>query len=153
MTSLNHLVPQVHPTVQLLLHTQNHLPIALLVDVLKGWMHQITHQKYHMNQLTPENREKLEAWILNHFTANAFNTCSHQKLQSMTGEPLDITYKPEAVPTAVYTPIPVAHHWKERVKADLDRDVQLGIIEPVPQNTPTIWCSRMVITTAKRDDT
>ena len=36
-------------------------------------------------------------------------------------------------------------HWMEKVKADLDQDVHLGIIEPVPINTPTSWCSRMVI--------
>ena len=30
-------------------------------------------------------------------------------------------------------------------KADLDQDVHLGIIEPVPINAPTSWWSRMVI--------
>ena len=33
----------------------------------------------------------------------------------------------------------------EKVKEDLDQDVHLGIIEPIPINTPTSWCSRMVI--------
>lgn len=49
------------------------------------------------------------------------------------------------MPYAANTPIPVAHHWKKQVKADLDRDVRMGIIEPVPQGTPTTWCARMVV--------
>ena len=32
----------------------------------------------------------------------------------------------------------------EKGEEDLDQDVHLGIIEPVPINTPTSWCSRMV---------
>ena len=32
-----------------------------------------------------------------------------------------------------------------KVKEDLDKDVHIGIIEPVLINTPTCWCSRMVI--------
>ena len=36
------------------------------------------------------------------------------------------------------------------MKADLDRDVRLGIIEPVPPGTPTVWCSKMVVV-AKKD--
>ena len=31
-------------------------------------------------------------------------------------------------------------------KADLDRDVRLGVIEKVPQGEINEWCSRMVIT-------
>ena len=31
----------------------------------------------------------------------------------------------------------------EKVKADLERDVALGVIEGVPLNTPVTWCSRM----------
>lgn len=48
------------------------------------------------------------------------------------------------------TPIPVPHHWKKKVKSDIVRDVRLGIIEPVPQGTPTEWCSSMVVA-AKKD--
>ena len=38
----------------------------------------------------------------------------------------------------------------DHVKKDLDRDVSMGIIEPVPINTPTTWCARMVVV-AKHD--
>ena len=47
---------------------------------------------------------------------------------------------------AVHEPIPIPYHWKLATKKDLDRDVQLGVIEPIPQGTPTVWCSRMVVT-------
>ena len=102
--------------------------------------------------LTEENREKLEAWILAHYASSAFNTCPHQTLQTMTGRPMNITFQPGSTPSAVHCPIPVPHHWKKAVKDALDQDVALGIIEPVPQGTPTVWCSRMVVT-PKKDGT
>ena len=49
-------------------------------------------------------------------------------------------------PRYTYTPIPFPHHWKKQVKADIDRDVRLGIIEKVPQGDISEWCSRMVVT-------
>ena len=99
---------------------------------------------------TEKNRSKLDQWIRSHFASSAFNTCEHQPLQKMSGPPVDIHFLPDAEPQAVHTPIPVPYHWKQQVKADLDQDVRLGIIEPVPQGTPTRWCSRMVVT-AKKD--
>ena len=99
---------------------------------------------------TEENVGKLEKWLKTYYGSSAFNTCEHRPLPSMHVEPLRINMVPDAVPHAVHRPIPVPHHWKDKVKADLDRDVQLGIIEPVPPGTPTIWCSRMVVV-AKKD--
>ena len=55
----------------------------------------------------------------------------------MQGKPMPIITDPSV------KPVPL--HWMEKVKEDLDQDVHLGIIEPVPINTPTSWCSRMVI--------
>jgi len=78
-----------------------------------------------------------------------FNTCPHQHLQSMTGEPLHISFREGVKPHTAYTPIPVPYYWKEEVKQGIDRDVELGIIEPVTQGTQTTWCSRMVITPKK----
>ena len=101
---------------------------------------------------TMENHAKLETWILNHYASSAFNTCPHQPLQTMTETPMGITFHPDATPSVVHSPIPVPHHWKTAVKEALDRDVRLGIIEPVPQGTPTVWCSRMVVT-PKKDGT
>ena len=49
----------------------------------------------------------------------------------------------------MHTPIPVPHHWKKRVKEDLDRDIRLGIIKPIPAATPMLWFSRMVVAPKK----
>ena len=100
-------------------------------------------------QATEANRDKIEQWIKDHYASSAFNICEHQSLQEMTAPPVDIHFTPDATPTAVHTPIPIPHHWKKRVKADIDRDVRLGIIEPVPPGTPTRWCSRMVVAPKK----
>ena len=48
-------------------------------------------------------------------------------------------------PVAFHTPMKVPLHWTGQVKRDLDRDVSMGMIEPVPINTPTSWCARMVV--------
>ena len=40
-------------------------------------------------------------------------------------------------------------HWREEVKAGLDRDVRLGVLEKVPLGTPVTWCHRMVICAKK----
>ena len=60
--------------------------------------------------------------------------------------PLRIFVDDEASPVAVHTPSQVPLHWQEQVKAGLDRDVRLGVLEKVPVNDPVTWCSRMVIT-------
>ena len=96
------------------------------------------------------NRETLQRWILDYYGSSTFNTCEHQPLPLMSGPPLKLFVNPDATPKAVHTPIPVPVHWKTEVKAGLDRDVRLGVIEPVPWGTPTTWCSRMV-TIAKKD--
>lgn len=99
---------------------------------------------------TPENLQKLKTWILNRYRASTFNTCETQQLPKMTGPPLKLNVDPNATPVAFHTPAPVPIHWREQVKAQLDRDVKLGVIEPVPWGQPTVWCSRMV-TVAKTD--
>ena len=53
--------------------------------------------------------------------------------------------KPVAIHKAAIIPI----HLKTRVKADLDRDVRLGILEKVPMNSPVRWLSRMLVTMKK----
>ena len=119
---------------------------------LGGCPRRITVPSKLANILFPPNascRDRLELWLREHFKSSAFNTCSHQPLQIMTGRPLDITFTLGANPSAVHTPIPVPHHWKKRVKQDLDRDVALGIIEPVPTGNPTVLCSRMVVAPKK----
>ena len=43
---------------------------------------------------------------------------------------------PEAEPVAHHTPVLVPLHWQDQVKAGRDRDVGLGVIEPVPVGEP-----------------
>ena len=47
---------------------------------------------------------------------------------------------PDAEPVAHHTPVPVPIQWRDAVKAGLDNDVQLGVIEPVPVGKPVTWC-------------
>ena len=51
---------------------------------------------------------------------------------------------PEAKPTAYPSLIPVPIHWQDDVKAGLDRDVRLRVLEPVSIGEPVTWCHRMV---------
>lgn len=94
---------------------------------------------------TEDNRGKLEEHLRHLYRASTFNTCEHQTLPLMTGPPLRLTIDPLATPIAHHNPIPVPLHWQDEVKAGLDRDVRLGVLERVPIGTPVTWCHRMVI--------
>jgi hypothetical protein len=95
---------------------------------------------------TPENREKLKSWIEDRYKASAFNQCCHQPLPLITDlPPLQLHADPKAKPVAVHTPVSIPIHWQVQVKEELDRDVRLGVIEPVQMGEPTAWCSRMVV--------
>ena len=99
-----------------------------------------------------EDVPKLKEWLMKYYGSTTFNTCEHQPLPMMTGEPLQLYIDPNAKPTAVHKPAVVPIHWQDKVLADLERDVALGVLEKVGQNTPVTWCSRMVVT-AKSDGT
>ncbi len=72
---------------------------------------------------TPENVPPLKQWILDYYGASTFNTCEHQQLHMMTGEPLHLYVDPDARPLAVHKPALVPIHWQEQVFRDLERDV------------------------------
>ena len=101
---------------------------------------------------TEIDREKLETWLKEYYSSSTFNVCEHQRLPLMTGEPLQLHTDPEAIPVAANKPIPIPIHWRAQVKADLDRDVALGVLEKVEVNTPVTWVSHMVLA-AKHDGT
>ena len=96
--------------------------------------------------------EKLKGWLLNYYSASSFNTCTHQPLPKMHGPPLRLMIDPDALTHHVpcHTPMVVPLYWMEEVKAGLDQDVRLGVIQPVPIGQPVTWCHRMVVC-AKRD--
>ena len=89
----------------------------------------------------------MKQWLLDHYKSSTFNTCEHRPLPTMKGEPLRIFIENDVKPHVVHTPSPIPVHFRKEVKEDLDRDVRLGVIEKVPPNTPTTWCSRLVIAT------
>ena len=94
-------------------------------------------------------RDKLEEWILKRYAASAFNVCTHQKFPGMSGPDLHIDVDPNAKPIAIHVPVPVPLHWQSEVKAGLDADVAIGVLEKVPPNTPITWLHRMVLTPKK----
>ena len=98
---------------------------------------------------TPANRQRLEKWLLDYYASSTFNTCTHQPLPLMNGPPMRLMIDPNAVPRAHHTPIPIPLHWQAEVKAGLDQDVALGVIEPVPIGEPVTWCHRMVVCAKK----
>ena len=93
---------------------------------------------------TEENRHRLERYLLDHYAASSFNVCEHHM---MSRPPLSLTIDPNATPKPCHTPITVPIHWQDEVKAGLDRDVRLGVLEEVPLGTPITWCHRMVTCT------
>ena len=48
---------------------------------------------------------------------------------------------PNAKPVAHHNPVPIPLHWQEEVKAGLDQDVALGVIESVPVGEP-VTCAK-----------
>ena len=80
-------------------------------------------------------------------TDTAFNRTSPFPAMSMP--PAHIHLNENAKPYTRRTPIPISFHWKKEVKESLDRDVERGIIAPVPIGTPVEWCSPMVVTAKK----
>ena len=94
------------------------------------------------------SKEKLRQLIICQYAALGFNNCRVQPLSMMNVDQpprlfVDLTVKPVAINKAAIIPI----YLKARVKADLDRDVRLGILEKVDINSPVKWLSRMLVTT------
>ena len=91
-----------------------------------------------------ENIERLEEWLLRHFSSSTFNT-KKSPLPVMAGAPHHIHLMPDARPYACHVPASVPKHWEAEVKAQLDEDVRRGVVEPVPTGEATEWCARMVV--------
>ena len=94
----------------------------------------------------------LKTWLLNYYASTTFNTCEHTPLPTMRGSPLKLYIDEQAKPVAFHKVNPVPIHWQSKVKADLDRDVALGVLEKIGDNTPVAWQSKMVITAKANGD-
>ena len=66
-----------------------------------------------------------------------------------TDSPLQLFADPAVKPVAIHKAAIIPIHLKARVKADLDRDVRLGILEKVDINSPVKWLSHMLVTMKK----
>ena len=97
---------------------------------------------------TSENVDKLKNYLIDKFESSVFSRT--KPFREMNCKPAHIHLKPGSVPFATHSPIPTPIHWKEQIKADLDRDEEDGIIEKVPVGEPVHWCSPMVVA-AKKD--
>ncbi len=79
----------------------------------------------------------LREWLLDYYGATTVNVCEHQPLPLMKGDPLKLHVDPNATPVAIHKPALVPLHWQDKVHADLERDVRIGVLEKVNPNTPT----------------
>ena len=61
-----------------------------------------------------------------------------------SADPLKWFVDPDVKPVAIHKAAIIPIHLKAKVKADLDRDVRLGILEKVNINSPVKWLGRMV---------
>ena len=83
---------------------------------------------------TEDNLEKLEQYLKDAFQNIAFNQLG--PFPKIAAPHVHIHLKPDAIPYARHSPIPVPYHWKTQVKVALDRDIERGIITSVPVGTP-----------------
>ena len=79
---------------------------------------------------TEDNRKKLEDFILRYYASSALNQCEKQPLPLMDGHPpLKLHVDENAKPFSIHKARPVPLHWQQEVKARLERDVALGVLE------------------------
>ena len=97
---------------------------------------------------TDENVPKLKEYRVKKFKSTVFERSS--PFRQMNCKPAHIHLKENAKPYSIHNPINIPIHWREEVK--LDKDVEDGVIEPVPIAEPVVWCSPMVVT-SKKDGT
>ncbi|CAC5426162.1 unnamed protein product [Mytilus coruscus] len=90
---------------------------------------------------TEEHVESLKEWLLDYYGATTFNVCEHQPLPLMNCEPLQLHVDPNATPVAVHKPALVPIHWQDKVYADLERDVRIGVLERLNVDDTCMWAN------------
>ena len=63
--------------------------------------------------------------------------------------PLRIHVKPDAEPVAIHKPSTIPAHWLSQVRQEIEQDIALNVLERVPSNMPTTWCSHMHVVSKK----
>ena len=96
------------------------------------------------------SKESLRRLIIKLYVKSGFNNCRVQPLAMMnSAKPLKLFVDPAVKPVAIHKAAIIPIHLKARVKADLDKDAGLGILEKVDINLPVKWLSRMLVTMKK----
>ena len=96
------------------------------------------------------SRDSLRRLIIKLYAMSGFNNCRIQPLKMMnTDSPLRLFKDPAVKPVAIHKALIIPIHLKARVKADLHRDVRLGILEKVDINSYVKWLSHMLVTMKK----
>ena len=89
--------------------------------------------------------EVLRKNIVKRFMNSWLNNCRIQPLKMMyTDKPLELFVDPNVKPVASHKAAVIPIHLTARVKADLDRDVRLGIFKKVNVYSPVKWLSCMI---------
>ena len=89
------------------------------------------------------SKDSLRRLIIKLYVKSGLNNCRIQPLAMMkSAEPLNLFVDPDVKPVAIHKAAIIPIHLKAKVKADLDRDVRLGILEKVNINSPVKWLSR-----------
>ena len=94
--------------------------------------------------------EVLRKFIVKRCMKSVFKNCRIQPLKMMyTDTPLELFVDPSVKPVAIYKAAIIPIHLKDWVKADLDMDAWLGILEKVDVNSSVKWLSEMIISLKK----
>ena len=78
-----------------------------------------------------DNVPVLEQWLLECFSGTTFNV-GNRLFPIKTSKPHHINLLPDSVPCASHTPVTVPKHWENKVKRQINKDVVVGIFQPVP---------------------
>ena len=89
--------------------------------------------------------------MIENFRALLFNNCTHQKLPLVKGsQPLSLHLDHNVKPIAWHKAGSIPLHFVDQVKADLDRNMRLGVLRKVSVNKLVdSVLSRMVVATKK----
>ena len=89
-----------------------------------------------------ENIPKLKYYIEEQFASSTFNQSGSFPI--MDTPPVCIHLKPDVLPYAQHSMIPVPHHWKTAIRNSIHADIEKKIIAPFPVGTGAEWCSSMI---------
>ena len=99
---------------------------------------------------TEEKVLKIKQGTVNHYVTSTYNTCMRQPKPLVESLPLlRLLVDPTVVPKAVFKSMQILGHLRAKVVVGLEEDIRLSVIERVPENTPSTWCSGMSVVVKK----